>query len=341
MSSRGGSKPEADPEKTAAPTDASSYVSGDIEADAGLEDDYEKSHPLSSHDDLDRNEAEWQDRGHMHDLESQKSQVRNFHPLQDRSNKHRLNQSKPVHVVTPDAIQQVPTSGTTGSRLSRIKTTLTNRLAREKLERERLPLTDLSAGLIGWDSQDDPTMPLNFGQNKKWLLLGLISAITFISPLASSMFAPAVSFMDKDFHNDNTIISALTVSIYVLGYVVGPLFLSPLSEIYGRRPVLGCANAMFCVWQIGCALAPNITGLIVMRFLAGIGGSGCLTIGGGVIADLFHREQRGLATSIYSVGPLMGPVIGPICGGFLAERAGWRWDILGPLHSLDHHLSRH
>jgi len=139
------------------------------------------------------------------------------------------------------------------------------------------------------------------------------------------MFAPGVSFMDSDFHNSNTIISALTVSIYVLGYVVGPLFLSPLSEIYGRRPVLGCANAMFCVWQIGCALSPNITALIIMRFLAGIGGSGCLTIGGGVIADLFHREQRGMATSIYSAGPLMGPVVGPICGGFIAERAGWRW----------------
>jgi multidrug resistance protein len=168
-------------------------------------------------------------------------------------------------------------------------------------------------------------MPLNFPQSKKWLLLGLISAITFISPLASSMFAPGVSFMDKDFHNSDTIISALTVSIYVLGYVVGPLFLSPLSEIYGRRPVLACANAMFCVWQIGCALSPNITALIIMRFLAGIGGSGCLTIGGGVIADLFPREQRGMATSIYSMGPLMGPVIGPICGGFIAERAGWRW----------------
>ena len=108
MFSREGSNPEAVPEKTAAPTDASSYVSGDIEADAGLEDDNEKSHPRSSHDDLDRDEAEWQDRGHMHDLESQKSQVRTFHPLQDRSNNHRLNQSKPVHVVAPMRSNKCP-----------------------------------------------------------------------------------------------------------------------------------------------------------------------------------------------------------------------------------------
>jgi multidrug resistance protein len=168
-------------------------------------------------------------------------------------------------------------------------------------------------------------MPLNFADGRKWLLLMLIASITFISPLASSMFAPAVSFMNMEFDNSSTMLSALAVSIFVLGYCVGPLVLSPLSEMYGRRPVLFTANTIFCVWQIGCALAPNLGSLIAFRFLAGIGGSGCLTIGGGVIADLFPPERRGLATSIYSVGPLFGPVLGPICGGFISERAGWRW----------------
>jgi MFS family permease len=79
------------------------------------------------------------------------------------------------------------------------------------------------------------------------------------------------------------------------------------------------------VWQIGCALAQNIETLIVCRLFAGIGGSGCLTLGAGVIADLFPREQRGMATSIWAMGPLIGPVVGPIAGGFLGEQAGWRW----------------
>ncbi len=139
------------------------------------------------------------------------------------------------------------------------------------------------------------------------------------------MFAPAVSFMDVELHNTSTILSAFTVSIFVLGYAVGPLFLAPLSEIYGRRYVLTCANAFFAVWQIGCALAPNLTTLIIFRFFAGIGGAGCITIGGGVIADLFQPERRGLATAVYSLGPLFGPVVGPICGGFIGQRVGWRW----------------
>lgn len=56
-----------------------------------------------------------------------------------------------------------------------------------------------------------------------------------------------------------------------------------------------------------------------------MGGSACLTIGGGVVSDLFKPEQRGLAMSVFSFGPLFGPVLGPICGAFIAQGAGWRW----------------
>lgn len=105
----------------------------------------------------------------------------------------------------------------------------------------------------------------------------------------------------------------------------GPLLLAPLSEIYGRRIVLSVANWFFAVWQIGCALAPNMASLIVFRLLAGIGGSACITLGAGVIADLFPVEKRGTATSIWGVGPLLGPVVGPIAGGFLGEAVSWRW----------------
>ena len=65
--------------------------------------------------------------------------------------------------------------------------------------------------------------------------------------------------------------------------------------------------------------------LIVLRFFAGFCGSACLALGGGVIADMIAPDQRGKATAIWSIGPLMGPVIGPICGGFMSQRIGWRW----------------
>ncbi|KAJ5912321.1 hypothetical protein N7504_001204 [Penicillium tannophilum] len=187
------------------------------------------------------------------------------------------------------------------------------------------PVSDLSQGIIGWESQDDPENPQNFASSKKWSLLALISAFTLVSPLASSMFSPAVVYMGEQFGETNETILALSVSIYLIGYTCGPLFLAPLSEIYGRRIVLSSANWFFVVWQIGCALSKNIQTLIVCRLFAGIGGSACITLGAGVVADMFPREQRGMATSIWSMGPLIGPVVGPIAGGFLGEQVSWQW----------------
>ncbi|RDW72714.1 MFS transporter [Aspergillus mulundensis] len=191
--------------------------------------------------------------------------------------------------------------------------------------RQVFPETDLDAGIVAWDSQDDPANPMNFTQSRKWTLLGLVSAVTVISPLASSMFSPALEDLASDMDITNDTLLSFTVSIYLLGYTFGPMLLAPLSEIYGRRIVLSCANWFFVVWQIGCALAPNLASLIIFRLLAGAGGSGCITLGAGVIADLFPVHQRGLATSLWSLGPLMGPVIGPIAGGFVGESIGWRW----------------
>ncbi|KIN03475.1 hypothetical protein OIDMADRAFT_39763 [Oidiodendron maius Zn] len=191
--------------------------------------------------------------------------------------------------------------------------------------REEYPVTDLDQGIIAWDNQDDPLNPRNYAPSMKWFQLSLVSMITLISPFASSVFAPAVSDANRTFHNMSEILSSLSVTAYLFGYFSGPLFLSPMSEIYGRRLILNCATSFFVLFQIGCALAPNLSALIVFRVLTGIGGSACLTIGGGVISDLFEPEQRGLAMSIFSFGPLFGPVLGPICGGFIAQGAGWRW----------------
>ncbi|KAL6231573.1 hypothetical protein BDW75DRAFT_38670 [Aspergillus navahoensis] len=205
------------------------------------------------------------------------------------------------------------------------KAATTTSVTREPSSRQFFPETELDRGIVAWDGQDDPANPMNFAPSRKWTLLALVSAVTFISPLASSIFSPALADLAADMEITNETLLSFTVSIYLLGYTFGPMLLAPLSEIYGRRIVLSCANWFFVVWQIGCALAPNLASLIIFRLLAGVGGSGCITLGAGVIADLFPVEQRGLATSLWSLGPLMGPVIGPVAGGFVGESIGWRW----------------
>lgn len=98
-----------------------------------------------------------------------------------------------------------------------------NQTERPSLARQVLPVSDLDSGIVGWESQDDPAMPMNFPESKKWLLLFLLSSINFISP---SMFAPAITFMDITFDNTSSVLSSLVVTIFVLGYAVGPVLLA-------------------------------------------------------------------------------------------------------------------
>jgi len=84
----------------------------------------------------------------------------------------------------------------------------------------RFPETDLSRGIIGWDSQDDPKNPQNFSSGHKWGLLALMSGITFVSPLASSMFSPTVAYVGEDLNVKTEMLLSLSISIYLLGYAV-------------------------------------------------------------------------------------------------------------------------
>jgi hypothetical protein len=97
------------------------------------------------------------------------------------------------------------------------------------------PQTDLDQGIVGWDRQDDPQNPLNFPRGRKWALLSLVSAITFVSPLASSMFAPAVGFMAEDFGVREELLLSFAVSVYLLGYVVS---LPPWSKTRSENLIL-------------------------------------------------------------------------------------------------------
>jgi multidrug resistance protein len=101
--------------------------------------------------------------------------------------------------------------------------------------------------------------------------------------------------------------------------------LGPLSEVYGRRPLLITSNLVFIAFNIGCSEAQTFSQMVGFRFLSGLGGSGPLSIGGGVLGDLWMAEQRGKAAALYSLGPLLGPSIGPVAGGLIADNISWRW----------------
>lgn len=127
------------------------------------------------------------------------------------------------------------------------------------------------------------------------------------------------------FGETSNMLASFVVSVYILGFAIGPLIIAPFSEMYGRFWIYNVCNVLFVVFNVACAVSTNLDMLIVFRFFAGCAGSSPLTIGGGSVADLFRPEQRAGAIALWGMGPLLGPVLGPVCGGYLVQAKGWPW----------------
>ena len=117
----------------------------------------------------------------------------------------------------------------------------------------------------------------------------------------------------------------LGLSLFTLGFAVGPLLWAPLSELYGRRIVFLLTYSILTAFNAGAAGSQNIQTLIILRFLAGAFASSSNANAGGQIVDMWSPKQRGLAMSFLILAPFIGPALGPIAGGFLGETVGWRW----------------
>ncbi|OJI97941.1 hypothetical protein ASPVEDRAFT_185169 [Aspergillus versicolor CBS 583.65] len=179
--------------------------------------------------------------------------------------------------------------------------------------------------LITWSSPTDPTNPLNWSLSRKWSATLLVSCFTFISPVSSTMVAPALDQIAADFNITSGIEQYLVMSIFLLAYALGPFILAPLSEMYGRVVVLQSANMVYLVFNTVCGFATSKQQMLAFRFLSGLGGSAPQAIGGGVLSDCWRKNERGSATAVYSVMPFIGPAVGPIAGGYLTQYMSWRW----------------
>jgi MFS family permease len=171
---------------------------------------------------------------------------------------------------------------------------------------------------------DDPRNPMTFGFGKRWTIT-LVNAIgTLAVAFASSAYSGAASDVIRYFHVSQ-IVAILGVSLFVLGFAIGPLIWAPMSEMFGRQYLFYGTFFAITAFLAGSCGAQDMTTLIILRFFAGAFGSSPLTNAGGVIADMFTASERGLASAIFAAAPFLGPVIGPIAGGFLGAAAGWRW----------------
>ncbi|KAK5072429.1 hypothetical protein LTR51_005065 [Lithohypha guttulata] len=171
---------------------------------------------------------------------------------------------------------------------------------------------------------NDPRNPMEFGQVKKWFIVMTMAVATLAVAFVSSAYSGATRQVIQEFGISQEV-SVLGISLFVLGFAIGPLLWAPLSEIYGRQILFAGTYMMLTIFNAAAAGVKTPYGLIILRFLAGTFGSSPLTNAGGVIADLMAANQRGIGMSIFAAAPFLGPVIGPIVGGFVGETIGWRW----------------
>ncbi|KAJ5553359.1 major facilitator superfamily domain-containing protein [Penicillium frequentans] len=172
------------------------------------------------------------------------------------------------------------------------------------------------------DSQANPT---NWSFNKKLYTAVVAQLIVLNSGISSSLPSNAVPAIMEDFHVSGDGQKVLPTAIFLIGYCVGPLVWSPLSETIGRQPVLFWTFSIFVLGTLACAFAPNWPALLVFRMICGTMAAAPQTIVGGVFADLFDDlKSRGRAMALYMAASSFGPIIGPIISG-CSVQYGWRW----------------
>jgi MFS transporter, DHA1 family, multidrug resistance protein len=155
-----------------------------------------------------------------------------------------------------------------------------------------------------------------------WRLLALLIAMTGVGSLSLNILVPAIPSMVAKFATEPANVQ-LTVSLYLLGLAVAQLIFGPLSDRFGRRPVVLAGLALATVASTAAIFAANIASLITARVVQSLGASTGQTIGRAIIRDLYDREQAasmiGLVTSVVVLMPMAAPLI----GGILDTLFGW------------------
>ncbi|KAI0042780.1 MFS general substrate transporter, partial [Auriscalpium vulgare] len=173
---------------------------------------------------------------------------------------------------------------------------------------------------------NDPEDPRNWSNLHKWMVTAIVAMAVVSVAFGSAIMTGDFHDIEDQFGVSQTVV-ALSVSLMVCGFGVGPLVWSPLSELYGRRPLWIFPFWLYVIFNIPCALAPNIGALLSCRFICGFFASTALTLAGGAISDIWDNNERGFAIALFAAAPYGGPVLAPIVGGFVGETVGWRWMI--------------
>lgn len=173
------------------------------------------------------------------------------------------------------------------------------------------------------------TSPLSWGAYHKSILLILSCLATFLTAYTAGAYAPPANIMASDFGTSRLVV-VVGITLFCMGFAFAPMALAPMSEIWGRYPIFIIAGTVFVIFQAVCSVMPDVAGMLVSRFFVGVGGSVFSAVVGGVLADLWEKEERNTPMALFSGAVLAGTGAGPLVSAALIETVGsnnraWKW----------------
>jgi hypothetical protein len=166
---------------------------------------------------------------------------------------------------------------------------------------------------VHFTGPNDPLNPKNWSTGHRIGATMLVCSVAFIATLASAIDAAVLSNTTREF-GVSDVAGSLATALFLVGFGLGALLLSPLSELVGRLPVYIGSLAVFGCWILGAALAPSFGAHLVFRFLAGFSASTPLTVAGGTVGDMWNTLEKTFAFPIFAVPAFGGPVFGESWG---------------------------
>jgi DHA1 family bicyclomycin/chloramphenicol resistance-like MFS transporter len=155
------------------------------------------------------------------------------------------------------------------------------------------------------------------------IMLLLLVAMTGVAPISLYMLVPALPVLASVFGRDISI-AQMTVSLYMVGIACSQIVMGPLSDRFGRRPVLLAGLGLMVAASAACIFAETLPQLIAARFLQALGGATGMVVSRAIIRDLYSRERISAMISLVIAVMMIAQMLSPLTGGLLETTFGWR-----------------
>ncbi len=151
----------------------------------------------------------------------------------------------------------------------------------------------------------------------------LLTALVALGALSTDMYLPMLPAITGELATSPAA-TQLTLSVFIFGVAVGQLVYGPLSDRFGRRPLLIGGLGLYVLGSLACALAPSIEALIAFRFVQAVGACAGPVLGRAVVRDVYPKERAATVLAYMASAMAVVPAVAPIFGGWFGTLAGWR-----------------